>query len=336
MKELDDLLAVFKRVFINKGSFYVFFILFIMFVMVYLRNNIGLFNHLEHELEEEDPDLKGENKKKVDSIFNTYCKDLVDSISGHIKTHNQVVIILINVLRIFLIYLIVAGLFTYLFVPRLKNSENCNLKRLYKYGFEYLLVPVFLIGPVFTLLNVLTMGSLSYLKIFITAKLGNFFEFDLFAKEQYNNWLLTGILLTVPPGYMLQKNKNITEILRFNHTGPLSKYVSNFVYLFITMLFFIYLFLNIYLTSRLSKNSCYILKNLQKRNLLKDKYTEITKEIRNAVVKKNSLATNNLVVMIVVLILYGFYTDVFNGFIEFFKSGSGHIGRISASMTCDK
>ena len=250
-----------------------------MFVIVYLRNNVGLFSHLDGNIEgeEDDPDLSGEDNKKIQSVFNIYCKDLIDSIGEHIKLHSKVVLVLINLLKVLLIYLILAGLYKYLFVPRLKNSDNCNLNRLYKYGFEYILIPIFLISPLYEVVNILTGGIISFVKLFITATLGDMFNINLFRNDKYNK-ILYYIIIIGQPGLLLQKNKSVQDILRFNHLGALSKYVRTFLYLFITLLFFIYLFLNIYLTNRLTKNNCYILKNLKKRELLPDKYQQITKE----------------------------------------------------------
>jgi len=78
------------------------------------------------------------------------------------------------------------------------------------------------------------------------------------------------------------------------------------------------------------------LKNLKKRELLPEKHAEITKKIREDIVKKNSLATYNMVVLMIVLIIYGFYTDIFDGYVDFFKAGTSHVSRISGSLSCGK
>ena len=181
-------------------------------------------------------------------------------------------------------------------------------------------------------------GMFDFIGAYFTQHISDPLNINLFVNESYNKWLYYIIIIIFLPGIMLQKNKNISEILRFNHLGGLSKYVSNFIYLFITMLVFAYLFLNIYLTKKLSENNCYILRHIQERELIgkddKIRYIEITKKIRTDIVKRNSLATNNTMLLVVALVIYGFYTNIFDGFVDFFRAGSGHAKKIGDSFSC--
>ena len=330
MRELEYLIDIFKRVFLNNRSYYVGFMIFIVLIILYLKTNGNLFNHLDANIDTPDPELTGRNKQKVEEVFNSYCKDLIDSHAKHITGLRSIIIILITLLKILLIYLVGAGLYTFVFVPHLKNSKRCLFKNIYKYFFKYIFIGAFLIKPFISIINIITLNQLVGIEEYV-----NSFNIQLFANDRYNNWLLYGVMLTILPGILLEKNKTIGDIMSFNHMGKASTLVSYSIYLFITLLYFIYLFMNIYLTKKMSKNNCYILKNLEKRKALPDKKDEITKEIDNEYIKHKSIVGTNVLILTLTLIIYGLYTDVFSGFTGFFKSGSKHADKITEAFSCN-
>ena len=392
MKELVDLFNVFKKFFYNKTTLYGFVLLFIIFILSYLSGSLTDFQELDSEFV--DPKyskyISNEDLKDVKDTFNKYCKTLIDTHEDNINSYNNIISKLMSLLKVFLLYLISAGLFTYIFVPYLKESKFCSLNKVYKYGFKYVFILGFCINPLFKILmiplifitgggilklqnlikNVIDFSSLDLMNI-------KLFEFpckNTIAEEdddddesndtlktpkiykrcnttmneltqsysKYNQYIYY-IIIVLMPGFLLEKNKTAADILKFGYTGRFSKFVRNFVYLTLTLLFFIYMFMNIYLVRKLSKNNCYILKDLKIKDTLviEEENEEIVHIINGTIVKnmikKHAININNMVIILITIIIYSFNTDIFDGVVKFFKSHNKTISKLGARLTdCQK
>ena len=101
--------------------------------------------------------------------------------------------------------------------------------------------------------------------------------------------------------------------------------------------------MNIYLVRKLSKNNCYILKDLKiKDKLVIEEENEeivhiINGEIVKNMIKKHAININNMVIILITIIIYSFNTDIFDGVVKFFKSHNKTISKLGARLTdCQK
>lgn len=396
MNELVELFNVFKKFFYNKTSLYGIVLLFIIFILSYLSGSLTDFQELDSEFV--DPKyskyISNDDLKDVKDTFNKYCKTLIDTHEDNINSYNNIISKLMSLLKVFLLYLICAGLFTYIFVPYLKESQFCSLNRIYKFGFKYVFILGFCFNPLLKILMIpltwITGGGILKLQNLISNVIDfssldlmniKLFEFpckNTISEEDNNddddddesndtlktpkiykrcnttpneliqsyskyNQYIYYIIIALMPGFLLEKNKTAADILKFGYTGRFSKFVRNFVYLTLTLLFFIYMFMNIYLVRKLSKNNCYILKDLKiKDTLVIEEENEeivhiINGEIVKNMIKKHAININNMIIILITIIIYSFNTDIFDGIVDFFKSHSKTIGDFGKRLTdCQK
>ena len=395
--ELVDLFNIFKKFFNNKTTLYGFVLLFIIFIISYLSGSLTDFQELDSKFIDYDyvKNISNDDLNDVKYTFNKYCKNLIDTHEDNINSYNNIISKLMSLLKVFLLYLISAGLFTYIFVPYLKDSKYCSLNKVYKYGFKYVFILGFCISHLYTILKIpltwITGGQILKLKRFVSNVIDfsslelmniNLFAFpckNTIAEEEeedndiskqplktpkiykrcnttdneltqsyskYNQYIYY-IIIVLLPGFLLEKNKTASDILNFAYTGRFSKFARNFVYLTLTLLFFIYMFMNIYLVRKLSKNNCYILKDLKIKEKLVieeegvvnniNKINNINATIVKNMVKKHAITINNMVIILITIIIYSFNTDIFDGVVNFFKSHNKTISKFGATLTeCKK
>ena len=335
MKEADIILNLFKKVFnifISKGGQYALLLGVLLYLITYINNNTKLFNNLEVDL---DPDNDIEKK---DNTFNIYCKDVVGMHAKKNEQLNKISGYLLSFLKILVMYLIFSGLYTYIIVPYLMNSENCNLNRLYKYGFRYICFMSF----IFPLLYIL-MGLIPGVNV-LQAMLPNITSYSFFSNTgdlaTMNGVIFTIVYLLFSCGFVMERNKNVTDIFKFKTFGRPSKLIMTVFYLICMTLYLVYIGLSYYLVNKYSENNCYVLKNLVKLRENDTGETNDTQKLRDNVYadisSHNNIRTHTFVLIFITFIVFGFYTDIFDSTIEFFSSKSERIKAVGDSLRCQQ
>jgi len=256
------------------------------------------------------------SQSKPHQVFEKKCGDIIDTYEEYVNGLNKIIYGLIILLSLIYVYYVYSALYTYILIPYLKNSIDCNLKNIYKYIFN------------------------------------------------------------IPGGFVLDKNLNSKDILKFAFLGKGSKITSYFIYLLVATLYFMYIFLNIFLTKKFMKNDCYILYNIEKKfantsltsssispnqlNLdTKDKIKglhtkgfdnksiisltsssgkdsnnninissyikkldsdETSKEIKTSYILFHGILFKNFFVLLITLFVFGFYSNIFDEIVNFFNS----------------
>ena len=329
MKGDDIFLDMFKRVFdrlTSKGGQYVLLLGVLLYFITYINDNTLLFNKLNDDLDPDEEDDDG-------SIFNIYCKDIIGMHAKKNEQLNKVSEYLQSFLKILILYLIFSGLYTYLIVPYLMNSENCNLNRLYKYGFRYICFMSFLFPIVYILIGLIPGANV------VQAMLPNIIDYSFFNKtgalSMMNGIIFVVVYLLFSCGFIMERNKNATDIFKFKTFGRPSKLISTIFYLICMTLYLVYIGLSYYLVNKYSENNCYMLKNLVK---LRKKNTKNKKEMRgnvyNDIKFHSNIRIHTFVLIFITFIVYGFYTDIFDSTIKFFSSKSSYIKKVGDSIRC--
>jgi hypothetical protein len=324
MKEADIILNLVKRVFkifTSKGGQYALLLGVLLYLITYINDNTNFLNNIDADL---DPD-----EEEV-GVFNTFCKDIVGMHAKKNMQLNKISGYLQSFLKILIMYLIFSGLYTYIIVPYLMNSENCNLNRLYKYGFRYVCFMSF----IFPLIYIL-MGLIPGVNV-LQAMLPNITSYSFFSNTgdlaTMNGIIFVVVYLLFSCGFVMERNKNVTDIFKFKTFGRPSKLIMTVFYLICMTLYLVYIGLSYYLVNKYSENNCYMLKNLVKLRINPTKDTR--DKVYADITSQNNIRTHTFVLIFITFIVFGFYTDIFDSPIEFFSSKSSYIKTVGDSLRC--
>lgn len=134
-------------------------------------------------------------------------------------------------------------------------------------------------------------------------------------------------------GFLFNKNRNLTDIIDFKLLGFISKQFKLTIYMTTILLYLIYVVISIYVIHEFKNNSnnCYILRNYEKLKYDPDN-DSIKKKINSDIVKYHSIYYKNIAMVIVLIILYGFNSDIFFNFASLFIASKENIETISNKL----
>ena len=338
MKETDIILNILnrlKRIFIRKESLYVLLIFVFMYFLKYITQIDTLFTNIDPELNQDvDSESEDISINNINKTFKKYCGDIIEKHAEYNMNLNKISGYLQSLLKILILYMIFSGLYTYLIVPYLMNSEYCNLKRLYKYGFRYICFPALLLPIGYFVVGVLPGIGL------IEQIIPDLHTYSLFATPgdfSSLNGLLFGILyLIFSSGFVMERNKNVTDIFKFKTFGRPSKLISTTFYLISITVYLVYIGMSYYLINKYSENNCYMLKNIIKLKTPwhSNEEEEIRDNIKTDTDSKKNITLHTFILIFITFIIYGFYTDIFDSIIKFFSSKSTYIRRMDDALRC--
>jgi hypothetical protein len=338
MKETDIILNILnrlKRIFIRKESLYVLLIFAFMYFLKYITQIDNLFTKIDPGLNQDvDSESEDISINNINKTFKKYCGDIIEKHAEYNINLNKISGYLQSLLKILILYMIFSGLYTYLIVPYLMNSEYCNLKRLYKYGFRYICFPALLIPIAYLLASVIPGMDL------IKQTMPNLMGYSFFATPgdfSSLNGLLFGILyLIFSTGFVMERNQNVTDIFNFKTFGRPSKLISTTFYLISITVYLVYVGLSYYLINKYSENNCYMLKNIikLKNPLYSNEEEEILESMKTDTENKKNITIHTFILIFITFIIYGFYTDIFDSTIKLFSSKSTYIRRMDDALRC--
>jgi len=151
-------------------------------------------------------------------------------------------------------------------------------------------------------------------------------------------WVFLRLIFKWPLlGFLFNKNKNLMDILDFKLLGFMAKQSKLTIYVTLVLLYLIYVIISIYVIHEFKNNSnkCYILRNMLMRNSYpkKKQYQDL---IHKDVVKYHTIYYNNIFMLIILIILYGFNSDIFVNFANLFISNTHYIETITKKITNTK
>lgn len=136
-------------------------------------------------------------------------------------------------------------------------------------------------------------------------------------------------------GFLFSKNRNLRDILDFKLLGFMAKQSKLLIYMIIILLYLVYVILSIYIIYKFKNNSnnCYIFKNTLRRDLYPENYKYYNDKIKADIVKYHSIFYNNILMLIILIILYGFNSDILVNFANLFISNTHYIDTITKKFT---